>query len=46
MCTNHVGELMPTVAKTANETVANSGIYDITLSVTGDEGSIETGTGG
>lgn len=46
MCTNHVSELTPTVAKTANETAANSGIYDITLSVTGDEGSIETGTGG
>ena len=44
ICRNQFGELKPTVGKTANLVDNKEGVYDITLSVTGDEGTIESGS--
>lgn len=44
ICRNQFGELKPTVGKTADLVDVEEGVYDITLSVTGDEGTIESGS--
>lgn len=44
ICRNQFGELKPTVGKTAELVNDKEGVYNITLSVTGDEGTIESGS--